>query len=66
MVFPRVLATTRIMSDEDGVAFTRSIPMQSLSLRSSTFITLVRSHQLSMNRLIISINAAKEIEMHGA
>jgi hypothetical protein len=38
---PRVLATTRVLPDEDGVGFPRSISMQSLLSLISTVIAMV-------------------------
>jgi len=40
-VFPRVLATTRVLPDADGVGVSRSISMKSLLSRISTFIAMV-------------------------
>jgi hypothetical protein len=42
-VFPRVLATTRVLPDADGVGFSRSISMQSLFPLISTVIAMVIS-----------------------
>src|SRR6266498_2385583 len=42
-VFPRVLATTRVLPDADGVGFSRSISMQSLLPLISTVIAMVIS-----------------------
>jgi hypothetical protein len=39
-VFPRVLATTRVLPDADGVGFSRSISMQSLLPLISTVIAM--------------------------
>jgi hypothetical protein len=39
-VFPRVLATTRVLPDAEGVGFSRSISIQSLLSRISTFIAM--------------------------
>ena len=38
--FPRVLATTRVLPDADGVGFSRSISMQSLFPLISTVIAM--------------------------
>jgi hypothetical protein len=51
-VFPRVLATTRVLPDADGVGFSRSISMQSLLPLISTVIAMVISPvQLLVDRL---------------
>jgi hypothetical protein len=56
-VFPCVLATTRVLPDEDGVGSSKSISMQSLLFLISTFIAMngsplnLLTNQPDLNRL---------------